>query len=580
MHSQRAFGTVSTESAAGVETSARVEPSVPPHLLPSLKRYKELQRLQAYFDGDQYKGLPDFFTGRKGNGEVVPLRERAPCITYGLAATAVGELLDFMLGGERWPQIKVEEAEADDDVSQLAISEADAELLKDSLDEIVEESQLRCAFYELAQRAVAARTGVAIGSIRDGMFSLELPHARDCWPKFTKDDPARPVEGMTWCYRFERMRVEAGLVKYDVAWFRRDYTATEVIHYEPLADEDTRSDAPKWIEKSREQHGFSFCPVVWVRNMPRSHADLDGRSLYDGLLDESDALNLALSQRHRGIHHFGTPQTWETGVGDDDGPGAHGRGASARTEHSAPHGHVADQARKSGPGEIWSYEDPAVRLGLLETTGRAFEVATLHVDDIRARALEMMGVTLLSPKEILGGGELTVSLLRMIYARMIALSDRMRLATWEPALKAVLAMFLRMLADRGADGMHLRRGPTLAKLAKRFEVETTEGTSWRLPKVTLAWGPYFTPSASEKQAETTTALDAKDGGLIASKTATEHVAKSFGVENSDDEHDNAKSEKDEAAALAVKAMQASGPPVPGTPPNPAKQTPPKPPLKG
>ena len=558
------------EAAPGVVTSQIAGPSIPPHLLPTLKRYRELQILQSYFDGDQYAGRPDFFTGRKGSGEVVPLRERAPCITYGLPSTAVGELLDFMIGGERWPQVKVEEVEADEDVSELALDEKAATLLKESIDEIVEESGLRCSFYELAQRAVASRTGVAIGSIRDGMFALELPHARDCWPTFAGDDPKRPVQAMTWCYRYERMTVENGAPKYERAWFRRDYDATNITHYKP-AEDRPGTDGPDWKVDRVEPHGFTFCPVVWVRNMPKAHADLDGRSLYDGLLNECDGLNLALSQRHRGIHHFGTPQAWETGVEPTDGPGATGRRAGTNDPDSfgrQPHGKVAEKARRSGPGEIWSYQGEAVSLGMLETTGKAFEVATSHVEDIKGRVLEMMGVTLLSPKEILSGGELTVSLLRMIYARMIALSDRMRLATWEPTLKLVLGMFLRMLADRGATGMHLRRGPSLAALCKGFAVETTEGTSWRLPKVTLVWGPYFTPSAAEKQAETTTAVQAKDAGLVAGKTATEHVARGFGVANADDEHDAVKAEADELEAKAkatadeatARAQKAAPPP--------------------
>jgi hypothetical protein len=574
--------------------------AIPPHLIPTLARYAALKQLQEYFDSKQYAGRPDFWTGIKGTGgEPVPLRERAPCINYPLAKNAVRQTVRFMLGEGRWPALRVEHGEGDEgaeapepdgeeeDGADLGLSEAEAETLKAGLDELVEKSGLPTVFRRLVERGLATGTSVGVFTIRRGRFSVELPHARDCWPTFESDDPTLGVIRLTWAYRYRKQVPEGDQLVTKTFWFRRDFDAEATLIYPPV-EETTDGKTPQWAAPRAEPHGLGFCPVLWFRNGDHGNADVDGVSLYDGLLNELDAVNLALSQRHRGIHYHGSPQPWETGVEPGDGPEATGRKAGSfspdDTAGRQSHGKVSEKARKQGPDKMWSYQGDNVKVGLLEATGSTFDATSKHVEDVRGRALEAMGVVIFNAEATmqLGGSDMSAKLLRLIYAPLLALVADLRTATWGPALTACLGLMVRMIVALDGRGIRLRHAKRLAQLGKRFLVSTAsavegEGPSdvWTFPELELVWGPSFESSPADVSGGIEGAVKASTGGLIAQKTAAGYVAPFFGVKDTVAElkaveKERAKTQadavKNEAARTAAVAAATPQPPAP-QPPN-------------
>ena len=101
-------------------------PSIPPHLIQLTKRSRHLSHLRTYHDGTQYDGRPDFWTGKKGNGETVPMRERKPAINYKLSRQAVAEIVKFTLGEGRSPRIRVE---PDEELAGVSLSATEAKAL-------------------------------------------------------------------------------------------------------------------------------------------------------------------------------------------------------------------------------------------------------------------------------------------------------------------------------------------------------------------------------------------------------------------------------------------------------------------
>ncbi len=530
-----------------------------PERIQDTPRARHLSKLDAYLRGTQYDGRPDWFEGVNGHGEVVPLRERKPCVIYPLPAASVGQAVRFAVGEGRFPGITVDEVEADEAVAPgLATSKSDAEALTALVAAIIDNACLKSSTRVLMRTGMSVKSAPAIVSVRRGRFMLDMPRPQDCVPKFVDDDPTSDIEAMVWCYQFQKTVEQNGAIIEKPHMFRRDITTTEFVTYEDAPVEHTKG--VKWVELERKPHGLGFCPVVWTRNMPDSHcSDIDGTSLYGEMLDEFDALNFSLSQRHRGVHYFGTPQAYETEVGEDENPAQVGR--TARTQRGdedpvkgGPFGVNPKKARKAAPDQIWSYKGRA-QLGVLETSGKAFEVATKHVLDIRARILEALNVVLLDPETAMKQDLAGVALERL-FSPMLAMVDELREHWWEHCIAKIIGMMLRIIAVTGGKGLLIPGVTKAAPMLSRFTVQTEAGPLWVPPRMTPAWGDYFSPSADDIQKGVDSAEKAKTAGLITGKTATRYVAPYFGVDDADAEAEEAEAEGLEAAAKALESASA------------------------
>lgn len=572
-----------------------------PENLSKLPRYRELKKLRDYFEGKQYDGRADWWTGILGREQKkVPLRERKPCIIYPLPKAAVQQVVRFTFGEGKWPELRVA-AQEDGVYAQLALTDEEAAVLQKGLAELVENAHLKATMRALMARGLAERTAFGILAIKRGRFVLEIGHAQDAYPKFRNDDPTDDLEEVTWCYQFTRAEETDKGVEEKRYWFRRDVTREAYVDYEPVPVDDKKRDV-EWGQKTETAHDFGFCPAIWVRNLSESgeRGDIDGVALYDGLCEEFDALNFALSQRHRGIVYFGVPQPWETGVEPGDGPGAEGRtarqegpeGFSKGPSVSSRPGDVVEPARRLAPDAVWSFEGPNVRLGLLETNGKAYEVATLHVEDVRSRLLEAMSVVMANADQFVkNGGDMNAKFLVLAFAPLLNLVAELRDATWWPhALRKLLSMMLRVLAKTGGAGLAIANGEALAAIVQRFEVEVAAPTAedpnatervWMLPKITPVWGDYFPPSNTEVQEAVKIAADAKTAQLVQDKTAVQYVAPYFGVKDIDEEivtlrsEARNKAEEDGMQAARIAGVQAEAtargqaqgaPPAPPQPP--------------
>jgi hypothetical protein len=529
---------------------------IAPEYICHTARSARLARFRRYYDGTQYDGRPDFWTG---GPQRVPLRERAPCVVYPLPKNAVLEATRFTFGEGRFPALTVKPVEADS-AAGLALSTDDAKRIERVLDTVARQAKLRTVMRGMLRAGLTTGSACAILALRQGRFCVEVANAEHCAPTFVDDDPNREVIALTWCYEFER-EVEGhdGKPTKKRFAFRRDITASEFVDYEHAPIETGKR--IEWRESRRVPHGFTFCPVVWVRNLPDpASGDIDGQSIFDTLLDEFDALNFALSQRHRGITFFGTPQPYETGVDEDDGPEADGRQSGpqgfSRGDSTAPFGKAAVPARRIAPDSIWSYRGQAVNVGLIETTGKAFEVATAHVNDIAARLKESMGVVLASASETLGKGDMSAKFLALVYAPLLALVDDLRECWWADALEPLLVMVLRAIVDTGGRGLLVPGAQEVARIMASRVVQTEAGPVWLAPELSPLWGHYFSPSNEDIKVGVETAAKAKESGVATTRSAARFVGEYFG---SSDESDRVLHEPSVEQALQVAALSIGSP---------------------
>lgn len=530
-----------------------------PELIPHTSRYREIDLLDRVYQGTQYDGRPDWWTGTHRSGDVEkPLRERKPCIIYKLPKAATQQVVRFLFGEKRFPKISFEISEGGD-LNFPALSADEASALGEWTDALIEHAEIQPQVRAIACKAIACKTAAVVLELNDGQFRVTLPRPQDCYAQFKDGDPCKAVEKLVWCYEFDKEVADTdGRPTTKRHIFRREWDDHAVYVYEDT--ELVPGEKIKWPSPTVTPHGLSFCPVLWIRNEAEYARGTDGNSLYEGLIEEFEALDMALSRRHQGIIYLGAPQLVETGVEPDDGPDATGRKAGPEGFGGEGKYEVAPKARRVAPDSVWTYQGENVKVGLLETSGKAFEVGTSHVNDIRSRVLETMGVVLTSMADTVSrvttGADMSARFLALAHAPLIALVQEYRHTWWPKCLRPLLSMMMRMTVESGANGdlVMVPGTENVRGILTRFR--TADG--WTTPQMAAHWGKFFDPSSTEVKTTVEAVVGARDGKLISQETAVEQTSHDFGIDSVEAEMEEIEKAEDEARAKEALELQRMG----------------------
>jgi hypothetical protein len=531
------------------------DPFSRPELLKCTGRYREIAELNKLYHGKQYDGRPNWWTGKTSANQSseAPLRDRKPCVIYKLPKAAVQQVVRFLFGDKRFPKISAESSEGTDG-GYPVITEEDVETLNEWITSLVEHGNLQPNIRAIACKAIACRTAVVVLEAVQGNFRVTLPSPQDCAAKFEEDDPCRPVEKLLWSYEFDKeVADETGRPTTKRHLFRREWDQQNVYLYE---DVELKIDGTvEWGTPRVEPHGLSFCPVLWIRNESEYAKGVDGNSILDDLHEEFEALDMALSRRHQGVIALGAPQLVEIGEEFEAAPDANGKtageGAGYVDKHTK-HGQVQrSSARRMGPEYVWHYQGKDISVELLETSGKAFEVGTQHVNDIRSRILESIGVVLTSMADTISrvtvGAEMSARFLALAHAPLIALVQEYRHTWWPHGLRAVISMMMRMVVEQSRSGavFMIPGTASVVPVLEKFEVEG----QWVTPRMTPHWGKFFEPSATELKSGVDAAVAGRDGRVISERTAVEYASQDFGVDSVETEIEEIEEEAAEAQQL-------------------------------
>lgn len=530
------------------------DPFQRPELLHCTRRARQIDELQRVYNGKQYDGRPDWWTGKYRAGDrEKPLRERRPCIIYKLGQAMVKQVTRFLFGDERFPRVTVAESDGTE-FGYPVVSEESAEELSSWFANLIDTAQIKSLMGGVSTKAIACKTAVIVIEAKDGKIQFLLPEPQHCAAEFQDGDPRSPVTRLLWTYQFAKeVADEQGRPQTKRYVFRREWDSRNVYVY-PDAELPNDQNV-QWAAPTVTPHGLKFCPVMWVRNDAEHSTDTDGESLIGDLREEFEALDMALSRRHQGIIYLGAPQMVETGVEEGDGPDQTGRKAGPPGYSGKGAYNVAPKARRVAPDCVWTYENEKVTVGLVETTGKAFEAGTHHVTDIRSRILEIKGVVLTSMTDTIGSGEggrsrstsgqMSGRFLKLAHAPLIALTQEYRDHWWPNVLRPLLSMLARIVADMPTDAagnkmvIFIPGTEKALPLLQQFQVPATvdgEGNvldegGWIEPQLEASWGQFFQPDVSERQIAVESAITARDGKLITEETAASDVGPMYGVEN-------------------------------------------------
>lgn len=508
-------------------------------------RGQELRTLEAWVDGSQYAGRPDWFADDKK-----PLWERAPCVVYPIVRSAIDSNADLLLGDTRFPCATTEAFEGEP---------KDSEDFEKAIKKIVQQARLAAASREVFSAGQGSRSACAIFCIRGGRLCIETARAWWCTPTLDAEGAVTKLEIQ---YPYMTVVDVQGTPTAKAMLYRRVIDAKSDVTFAPAEAREDRVQ-PTWTAQTTIEHGLGFCPVVWYAHIKgcAPYGDVDGRAIHEHLTDEIQAHDFALSQRHRAALYTGDPQWTECGVEPGYSPTEPVRKADAIatmsggkvSEGNRPVGAYRSssprgKARKKTPGTVWQYESETTKVELHCLPGDALDALDKHARDLRTKIAESLGVVFVDPENLPHGMTLSGRALEALKARQLDRCDYYRADFGDHFLLPAIGMLIRIviaknLVVEGIDAV------------KKAIAKAAENWSWRMPPIGLSWGRYFRLDADEEQKTVQLVAAAKDAGVATRRACVEKLNGVFDykdvdqvLEELDDEADEAMQRQQEIAA--------------------------------
>lgn len=518
-------------------------------------RYHALHELERWVETTQYDDRKADWLDSCD----VPLWERRPCVAYPTVGAAIASNVDLVLGEGRFPELRPEDTDEDDDEKRAKGSAA--------LGALTEKARVKAVCREVLAAGQGCGSAVAIVGVRAGKLFADTTKAKWCSPEFDLDGAVARLEirypylDRTWDNAKRVWRVECKL-------YRRVIDATRDVTYLP-AKADPDGAEPQWVEDPARTfvHGLGSCPVVWYAHRKGTSVvnDIDGKAIHARCLDEVKAYDFALSQRHRCAIML-EPQIVEIGVPPGYSPTESGRvptqmahpgrpidvsaeiGALTKAQsYDHPSDHAGSGARKKGPGFPWQYANDKTKVEMLQLAPGALDALTNHIADLRNKLSEALAVVFLDPDNLKFAATVSGKALAIMKQRQLDACDITRDDFGENFLVPLVRMLARIAVKAGA----LPKGTDTAALA------AIAGGSG----VKLDWGEYFKPGTDEEKATVELATAAHQAGLITLRLAVEKIQRTFGIDSVDAllaELETERAEKAEREQEALHALAAAG----------------------
>lgn len=526
-------------------------------------RFRALTNLDAWANGQQYDGLPDWFVIDPN----IPLFKRAPCIAYLLTKESIESKVDLVLGEGRFPEITtspgegdpLEEAEGDSASDQAALGKEDSQKLDAFIGRVLTQARYYAASREVLHHAQEVSSSVFLFGIRKKKLFCDTTKAQWCEPELDVDGTVLRLE-IKYPY-LEPFKDEYGTWQVRVKMFRRVIDAETDTTYKP-ADANPRGIEPSWVADPAQtfKHGFGFCPVVWYPFMRGCSTanQIDGNAPHQRILDEIRALDFSLSQRHRAALAAGDPQICEIGVQPGYNPSAPGKAvgmpATADGGPVSPSNPVTAHyqesqasmpARMKSPSIVWQYPNKDTRVEMLTLPPEALKAISDHAADLRMKVCEMLAHVPLDPDAISHIRQLSAKALESLRKRELNRCDRIRDDFGDIALIPCVQMLLRicaLYASRPKD-LNLAGLKKVAPILQRYVANDVT--------LRLVWGDYDDPDPQEEQLIVTTTALAKEKGLITDRMSMAKIQDVYAVENVDEAVKALEDEKQQRQADAM-----------------------------
>lgn len=460
-------------------------------------------------------------------GENYPIKFRKPTAPYALAKVIVDRFTGLLFSKKHHPTVRMDGDPETEDFIQALID-----------------------IGRLWPQMIQARIyGGAMGSVAigfqfvDGQLEFEVHDPR--WLKLDfKDRATHELKAIEKRYMVpeEEVDLQTGLYVTNWYWYRRVITDMEDVLFAPAPVDDGTE--PLWVPERVVKHGFGFCPVVWVQNLPVQD-DVDGDPDALGIYDMMESIDALIAQANKGVLSNCDP----TVVISTDAQMADVKKGS-------------DNAIKLPSGSSANY---------LEITGSGPTAALSLAEQFRKWALEVAQCVLEHPDVT----NRTATEIERVYSSMITKADVMREQYGEKAIKPLIQKVLKAVRslqegviDEGT-GQRVRGEVLIPPKLVQQDDGSRKLVERKLGKgggvLRMQWPKYFEMMLSDVELATRSAIAAKTGRLVDQEHAVQFVAEHYRVDdvpemmrNIEREHQE---EEDRMAQAALGMLQSPGVPT-------------------
>ncbi|GAB3249149.1 phage portal protein [Chitinimonas naiadis] len=440
-----------------------------------------LLALTRVLEGKQYDCLEHPFSEEKnGAGEYIPLAKRRPSAKTRLCPTVVNDSVSLLFSEGHFPAVECAD-----------------ETTRDTLTDLVKETQLNALMIDAATRGSVGSIAVLLRVLKGRVFFTVIPTAF-LTPKWQADAPDM-LDSVT-----ERYKVKGDVLRqagYSIPedqlaaqfWFQRTWNATAENWYLPQTLEDAKDGkAPQIDAKRTTSHKFGFVPMVWVRNLPGGD-DTDGACTFPcEAIDTQIEADYLLSQGGRGLKYQSDP-----------------------TLHikEPAFGEQVQMVRGAANAVVTSTEGDAK---LLEISGDAAAAVMEWVRGLRELALEGAGGNRANADKL--SAAQSGRAMELMNQALIWLADKLRIAYGEGALLSLLNMVAQ--ASNKYELVN-KKGKPLGKLSDE--------------DLSLRWPDWYAPTCTDKQTQAVTLDTLRLAGLLSQPTAVKAIAPSYDIADPADE---------------------------------------------
>jgi hypothetical protein len=491
-------------------------------VLGETRRFKQIERYQAFYDTTQYNHLKLDWWGMNAdnletvspeilvpNGFTQPamsmsVRGKRPTAPYHLCKAVVDRFTGLLFGETRKPKLTVE---GDPDTEQFLLAAME---------------QMRFTAKMREARTIGGSCGSVLvtAHVREGKFSLEVhnpKHLQIMWKDRRTFTPAAVLKSYRYPVEVDHYDKQGNVDGTEIVDFlyRRIITSEHDIVYKPVQLTDDASF--EWEVEDQVEHNLGFFPGVWIQNLPVTESE-DGHPDCHGSWQNFDTMDRIISQINQAILANLDP-TLVLGV---DPKVMASQGGSVRTGSAG--------ALNVGPGGTANF---------LEITGSGVKAGQEFFDRLKQNTLDVVRCVMVDPQTISGAAQ-SAKAIEYIYAPMLEKSDDLRAQYGDLGMIPLLLIVEKMA--RHLLGQEFPLEPDAATGAPRVLKNAFKLPPRKLPDGTmgqqtlgpggylaLQWGPYFQPTVDDDQKVIGNIVAAKAGGLIDQETAVKSAAPVFDV---------------------------------------------------
>jgi hypothetical protein len=437
-------------------------------------RRKELDLLDAYYEGRQYNGLSKWDENSYSDGTHIPIRERQPRIQYQFARILSARLASKLVGSRTFPLFKIEE-DPDTEAYLTALKQA---------------SRIKAYLVEPVRRMVVAGSSFIRFYIVEGKFKFQCYLSKWCYPEF---DGAGELESIRiqYVYEDEADRDSQGRAK--KKWYKLELSKTVDIKYDN--PEYNNEQEPQFAVVARVEHNLEFVQGEWLKTTEVTNS-VDGESLIEPVLGFIDELNYSLSQSSTAIQYNQDPQLALTKMDEED---------------------VEKLIRSSAKAWNLGKEGDAK---FLEASMNGVEAALGFRDRVKMGIQDVTRIIMLDPEKIVGSAQ-SAKAMEVLHGPLVELIEELR-----PMLEKSLTMLMIKMAVANLKVFMAGADPV---------VDIPEGYAIESLNIVTQWPEIFPMTMQDLQQKVGIASSVTGANIISRETAMKWLAKDFGVENIEEE---------------------------------------------